>query len=87
MIKQLLGRIGRPEHVTEESAALFQALAPTAPLPWRAGDLLERKSGMIYDANGRHIATVDEWAELDDDEAEGIAMMIIAAVNAYSVKR
>jgi hypothetical protein len=67
--------------VTPETAAAFQALAPRAALPWKTGDELEREVEMIFDANGRHIATVDEWRSLPDVEAIGIAAMIVCAVN------
>jgi hypothetical protein len=67
--------------ITPETAAAFQALAPRASLPWRTGDELEREVEMIFDANGRHIATVDEWRSLPDVEAIGIAAMIVCAVN------
>jgi hypothetical protein len=67
--------------VTPQTAAAFQALAPGAPLPWSTGDELEREAEMIFDARGRHIATVDEWKSLPDHEALGIAAMIVCAVN------
>ncbi len=64
-----------------EMVPAFRSLVPSAPLPWRTGDELDREVELIFDANGRHIATVDEWRSLPDHEAQGIAKMIVIAVN------
>ncbi len=78
---QLTAAVDPMGWVTPETAGAFQSMAPDALLPWSTGDELEREGEMIFDANGRHIATVDEWRSLPEQEAVGIAQMIVLAVN------
>lgn len=84
MIGQLVAAVRRPAFMLgrkQRETAIHEA-----PLPWHVGDFLERESCMIFDATGRHIATVDEWANMPDEEALAIATRIVNAVNARAAR-
>ena len=61
---------------TETYVATLSREGVTLPLSHSAGDC-----GVIVDANGRGIITVDVNNELPDDQVERIASWIILAVN------
>lgn len=68
-------RITNPQTIDQFRMMLEQL---DVPAPW---ELDSQDPGMINDAIGAHVLTVDEPRDRSDDDAQGIALAIILAVN------
>lgn len=52
------------------------------PLPWRTA--LDAEAGVVFDASGAQVLSVDQWGDLPDVDVHAVATVVVAAVNGFA---